>query len=240
MKPSGEGVGRLPRLLGNLFNDGGLTIPLDPLQLSTSLAILWLHYRCRVAATIFDGNAPRVVDLGMAQALHAFRHYFTPSPIARPPDSVEAFLWHLLNMWSASDFDVVEAAAGRLAASEALLHLRLHWVHTAAGRRTVLHAAQMFAAISHEAVTTVRGGPWGVYHVYGPFHAGLVLWLYSTLQGWSSSEESQSRSTFCLTDPVDWDRLGLIGMDEAVNDGDYAASQWISKGESPDDDDDCA
>ena len=159
------------QMLGNLCTNGKLDRKLDFFQCSTSLATIWMHFRCRASLSGRKETDPYIIDKGIARALQAFSPYFGSPTQTQPPNSSEAFLWHLTNMWVTTDFAVIERAAGRkgrVAAGEAITYLRESWVNTPAARRTALHAAQIFAAISDDATGITRKGPWGCYHV-GPY-----------------------------------------------------------------------
>jgi hypothetical protein len=240
--------GYWPRLLNSLMTTGKLDRELDLFQVSTSLNWLWLHYRNRVSTRFDDDPSSRTVDTDFARALHHFHPYFGSQRHEHPPHSGEALLWHLTNMWTATNFEMIEAAAGRRgrpAAEEALTYLRQHWVGTAAARRTVAHAAQIFAAASRDPACSERSGPFVLYHVgpearvpslltsvqiFGPFHCGLVLSLYTLLQSHHSHDILSTAPVCRLTDIIDWEKVGLAGMGPASSDPSYTVSRWIMEG----------
>jgi hypothetical protein len=227
---------------------GKLDRELDLFQVSMSLNWLWLHYRNRVSTRFDDDPSSRTVDTDFARALHHFHPYFGSQRHEHPPHSAEALLWHLTNMWTATNFEIIEAAAGRRgrpAAEEALIYLRQHWAGTAAARRTVAHAAQIFAAASRDPACSERSGPFVLYHVgpgaqapslltsvqiFGPFHCGLVLSLYALLQSHHVHDTLSTAPVCRLTDIIDWEKVGLAGMGTASSDPSYAVSRWIMEG----------
>ena len=223
----------LASYLSSLFERPGVPdLSLDPLQTQSTLTLLFAHWRCRASASVHDPSESRPVDVGMAGALLAFEGYFNSSSRLVHLAAAETFLWHLLNMWCASDIVLLETAAGRRGQNEAraaLANLADSWVDTPAARRTVLHAAQIYRGVDNASGPT-SGTPWSVHHVYGPFHAALVLWIYSILCSLRQPVHGTELPPFRILDPVDWSAVGLAGMKAEAGDSSVPACRFILEG----------
>lgn len=134
-------------------------------------------------------------------------------------------------MSCSSQMEVLLSAAGRRGftpATEAYTQLLTRWVSTPEARRTVLHAAQVYAR-ANDAIPVLQSGPWTLPMFLGPFQAAVVLCLYSVLLPFVSGLEPDSEAIE-LSGQVDWAIIKGSGMGGGSLDSQNAASRWIMHG----------
>ena len=192
--------GAWSRVLLSLLSTGTINRNLDGYQCNVSIAFLWFQYRFRTLAMIGEDPNSRRIDLPIAKAFHNFHPYFGADRFNRPPTNYHAWLWHFSMMWIATDFNLIEAAAGRKgreSAAQAFDYLRQNWMHTPAARRTVLHASQIFSACKHDAFKSgpaTLPGPTVLPHVR--LYSRLVRSLKINLSHFDSFKGLSMRALF--------------------------------------------
>jgi hypothetical protein len=171
--------------------------------------------------------------LRIGSALTYFAQYFAyNSPLYIASADSEFYLWNTLSMSCSSNPEVLTSAAGRQglgSATEAYNLLLSRWVTTAEARRTVLHAAQVYAR-AKDTLPVFQSGPWTLPMFLGPFQAALVLCLYSVLLPYVSGSEHEL-DALELSGQVDWAAVGGSGMAGQPGDSGNDVARWIMHGE---------
>lgn len=157
----------------------------DAPQLKSILSLIAIHWRFRSLAVELLGEiddasqeADYVPDLATARAVQAVAtsHTF---------DLGEDLLYHLVSIWCAIDVRRLEAIVGRrgpATAKSTLARLvETDWIGSPATRRAVVHAGHIYVrSIAHGPRPDAKE-PYTIHHALAPFHAALVLYVYSTL-----------------------------------------------------------
>lgn len=118
-------------------------------------------------------------------------------------------MWHHMCMNLTADIQIFDLAAGRSGAGPARKALEdiAAWSQTPAARRALLHAAQIFKALSNRKASDDT-----MFHsVYALFSAGLVLGLYTFMVP-RTAETQAGGASVELLDDVDWQQVGSEGF----------------------------
>ncbi|KAH8676560.1 fungal-specific transcription factor domain-containing protein [Tricladium varicosporioides] len=137
-------------------------------------------------------------------------------------------LWHNLCIMLTTDlrlFELGAGCAGAESAREALDDIAI-WTQTSAARRAAIHAAHTFKLMSNRRASD--GDPF--HATSGLFIAALVLGLYVFMAAPETEETKDDSPIFELTDEVDWDVVGSVGLTDDITSVDNSAVKFIQHG----------
>ncbi|KAH6638121.1 hypothetical protein C7974DRAFT_154710 [Boeremia exigua] len=136
-------------------------------------------------------------------------------------------LWHMLCMRLSANMQYFELAAGRAGAgpAETALEQIAAWAQTSTARRSILHAAHIYKLLSDRKVSDIVHP----HSIFALFHAALVLGLYVFSV---SSSEYIDRTSYELSESVDWTTVGDLGLSSTEQSASVnaAAVRFIRKG----------